>query len=60
MQIEIWKDIEGHKSRIVLDTQTGIFYDTAKEAAYIKSLRVQTLVNRLNGHRVNNTSMIYV
>lgn len=47
-------------SKIVLDLQTGIFYDTAKEAAFAKGIKPTTLRGNLNGTtKINNTSLIY-
>lgn len=46
-------------SKIVLDTQTGIFYNSAREAALAKGINSNTLHGRLNGSKVNNTSLIY-
>lgn len=47
-------------SKIVLDLQTGIFYDTAKEAAFARNMKPTTLRGHLNGTtKVNNTSLIY-
>jgi len=47
------------RSKIVLDTQTGIFYDCAQDAAKAKGYLYSTLHNWLNGHRPNKTSLIY-
>ena len=46
-------------SKIVLDTQTGIFYNSARDAAKVKGLNSNTLHGRLNGNKPNNTSLIY-
>jgi len=46
-------------SKIVLDTQTGVFYNSAREAAMAKGINSNTLHGRLNGSKVNNTSLIY-
>lgn len=49
-------------SKMVLDTQTGIFYDCIREAAEAKGYKQTTLTNKLSekhGHR-NTTSFIYV
>lgn len=48
------------KSKIVLDTETGIFYDCAKEASEAKEIVYSTLKSKLNGSQKNNTSLIYV
>lgn len=47
-------------SKIVLNTQTGIFYDSAKDAANAFGLNYLTLMKRLSGNYKNNTSLIYV
>lgn len=43
---------------IVLNTQTGIFYDSIKEAADSKNYSYQGLIRRLNGTTINDTSFI--
>lgn len=51
-----------HNSRVILDTETGIFYDCIREAAEAKCINKYTLTNKLSekhGHR-NTTSFIYV
>ena len=47
-------------SKLVLDTQTGIFYETRNEAAWVKGMPSNTLSNQLNGVVKNRTSFIYV
>lgn len=49
-----------YASKIVLDTQTGIFYDSAKEAANAKCINHGTLRSYLSGHRKNLTTLIHV
>jgi len=46
--------------RVILNTQNGIFYFGAKEAATSMNLHWPTLKNRLNGNIKNNTSFVYV
>jgi hypothetical protein len=46
--------------KLVLDTQTGIFYESATEAAMSKNINVNTLTQRLRGIRPNFTSLKYV
>lgn len=49
-----------HKSaKIVLDTDTGIYYDCVKDAADAKCQKYKTLVGKLSGNDRNNTSLIY-
>lgn len=50
---------EHGKAKIVLDTQTGIFFDFIKEAAIAYDLKYSTLVGALNGRGKNNTNLIY-
>lgn len=48
-------------AKMVLDTQTGIFYDCAKDAMIAKGYKsLGTLRHRLNGVLKNNTGLIYV
>ena len=51
-----------HKmAKLVLDLQTGIFYNCAREAAFAKSINYSTLVNKLSGwHKNNYTDLIYI
>jgi hypothetical protein len=46
-------------SKRVLDTRSGLYYDSAKEAAECKHINYGTLRNMLNGHDRNKTSLIY-
>lgn len=48
------------RSKIVLDKETGIFYECAREAAEAKNIGYQTLSSKLAGGIKNNTSLIYV
>jgi hypothetical protein len=48
------------RSKIVLDFNTGIFYETLKEAANAKNISMKNLSKKLTGYRNNNTSMSYV
>ena len=53
------KNIKGISSKIVLDTQTGIYYNSAREAAKAYNINSNTLHTKLNGNAKNNTSLIY-
>jgi hypothetical protein len=46
-------------SVIVLDLETGIFFDSVKEAAKSKCINEKTLAGYLCGSRRNKTSLIY-
>ncbi len=46
-----------HASVVVVDDQTGIFYETIGEAAKAKNMNYFTLNNMLSGHRRNKTSL---
>lgn len=46
-------------SKIVLDTQYGIFYESCIEAAKVAGVKTKTLANKLGGFKRNNTSLIY-
>ena len=46
-------------SKWVLDTLTGVFYQSASEVARLYGLKEFTLRNKLNGFRSNNTKFIY-
>ncbi len=49
-----------HHSKIVLDTQNGIYYKNAKEASEILNIKYGTLKCWLNGSRKNSSNLIYV
>lgn len=38
-------------NKVVLDTQTGVFYESATELANLIGMNRATLISRLNGHR---------
>ena len=46
-------------AKLILDTQTGIFYLGIKEAAFAKCIGYSTLAMKLSGYHYNNTSLIY-
>jgi hypothetical protein len=59
----LWKPNIGAvngRSKLVLDDETGVYYEYAGEAAIAKSLNPNTLRNMLNGHDRNWTSLRYV
>jgi len=58
-RIEASRTAKEKFSKIVLDTQTGVFYNSAREAAMAKGINSNTLHGRLNGSKANNTSLIY-
>ena len=47
-------------SKLVLDTATGIFYNSANEAAYYNNINKSTLKGQLLGYYKNKTTLIYV
>lgn len=49
---------KNHKSKLVLNTQTGVFY-TVREASDSVELRYKTLMAMLNGQNSNKTNLIY-
>lgn len=48
------------RSKIVIDLSTGIFYDSAREAAIAKNINQNTLRVKLAGFFKNNTSINYI
>ena len=57
------KNIEANINRtakIVLDLNTGIFYDSCIEASIAKGYKKNVLSQYLNGRRKNITSLIYI
>lgn len=45
--------------KVVLDTETGVFYDSATELANTIGINRSTLIGHLNGHRNVKTKYIY-
>jgi hypothetical protein len=50
---------DSNTAKIVLDTQTGVFYGSAKELALFIGMDYNALLRRLNGRYKNNTNYIY-
>lgn len=48
------------QAKLVLDLQTGIYYDCLLDAADAKNLNYGTQKNKMGGFGKNNTSLIYV
>lgn len=48
------------KSKLILDLQTGIFYDCIKDAAEAYGYVYRTLCQRLDGTVRNKTNLVYV
>lgn len=53
------KHAQKANEKLVLDTQTGIFYDSIKEAASILGINYWNIAQYLSGKRKNKTSLIY-
>ena len=51
------KDV--HWAKLVLNTQTGIFYETGREAAKAHNMNENTLRSFLLGYRENKTYLVY-
>lgn len=47
------------KSKVVINTENGIFYDSAKDASFYTGHNYNTLMGKLNGHKENNTNLKY-
>lgn len=50
---------KNHASKIVIDLETGVFYESASELAHIFNINKYTLRSKLNGHLRNNTNFKY-
>lgn len=48
------------QKKLILNTQTGIFYLGAKEASESINIKINTLRKKLNGILINETSLIYI
>lgn len=49
----------GKNGKLIVDTQTGIFYYTTGEAASVYNINRATLIGYLSGKRPNKTNLIY-
>ena len=56
---DFFKGANNHKSKIVIDLETGIFYDTLNEATTAKGLHYKRTSSYLSGKRKNKTSLAY-
>lgn len=52
--------IKSAHARLVLDTKTGVFYESASELSRLLNLSTSYLIQKLNGLRKNDTPYIYV
>jgi len=59
IQLKQEKEIH-HKSKIILDTNTGVFYYSLRELCTLYGFNYHTLKNRLRGALKNKTPYIYV
>ena len=57
---EAFKNSSIRKSKKVINTETGIIYPSAKEAAESEGMRQYTLTPKLNGTYKNNTTLRYL
>ena len=48
-----------NKAKIVLDKETGVFYESAKEVSDLYEIKHSTLRARLNGTNRNDTQFVY-
>jgi hypothetical protein len=49
-----------NNGKLVIDLETGIFYNSGKEAAKAKGMNYDLLKHRLRGRTINNTSLKYI
>lgn len=56
---DFFKGANNFKSKIVVDLETGIFYDTLNEATIAKCLHYKRTSSYLSGKRKNKTSLAY-
>jgi hypothetical protein len=49
-----------NNGKLVIDLETGIFYDSCKEASIAKGMVYDLLKHRLRGRTINNTSLKYI
>lgn len=53
------KGKEAHNKKLILDLNTGIYYEKVSEAANSREIPISTLTSYLNNNRPNKTSFIY-
>ncbi len=58
-KIEHFKNNEHHHNKPVIDTLTGVFYKSAKEAAFYNDMKRTTLLENLNGKRQKKIKLKY-
>lgn len=51
--------IKSAYAKVVLDTQTGVFYESASELAKFLGINKVYFIQKLNGYRKNNTQYVY-
>lgn len=59
-RMKVSKNNAKNLSKIVLDLNTGVFYNSIKEVAELYNINHSTLKSRLNGTNKNNTQFICV
>lgn len=52
--------LNNNRTKIILDTNSGVFYFGTKEASLYNYINRHTLKNMLNGNKKNKTNLIYV
>ena len=52
--------IKSAHAKVVLDTQTGVFYESASELSRLLNISTSYFIQKLNGLRKNNTHYQYV
>ena len=56
-----WKNFKGsNRSNIVLDTQTGVFYNSLREASQYYNFSYTCLTSMITGQNPNKSNLIYV
>lgn len=48
------------QAKIMLNLETGIFYDSLTKACTAHNLNYGSMMNKMQGYRKNNTSLIYI
>lgn len=59
LMANVFKGLKEKNSRVLIDTQTGVFYDSIKEASELLCINYSKLMNMICGAQKNKTNLNY-